>query len=99
MTRVFVTYPGDAGTRFDRDYYVRTHLPLVMQAWQPHGLQSVAAFFPAGDGGGTICICECVFRDDAALDAALASPRTDAVMADVGNFTDATPAQLRAAPL
>ncbi len=32
MTTMYVTYPGEAGTRFDRDYYVRTHLRLVMEA-------------------------------------------------------------------
>ncbi len=99
MTRVFVTYPGDAGTRFDRDHYVRTHLPLVLEAWRPYGLETVAAFFPSGDGAGTICICECVFRDEAAVKAAFASPQAGAVMADVANFTDAAPAQVRGAPL
>ena len=59
----------------------------------------MAAFFPSGDGAGTVCVCECVFRDDAAVKAALASPQTGPVMADVRNFTDATPSQLRAAPL
>ena len=33
MTTMYVTYPGDAGTRFDRDYYVRHHLPLVIECW------------------------------------------------------------------
>ena len=99
MTRVFVTYPGDAGTQFDRDHYVRTHLPLVLAAWRPYGLETVAAFFPSGDGAGTICICECVFRDDAAVQASLAAPQTGAVMADVANFTDVIPLQLHAAPL
>ena len=99
MTRVFVTYPGDGATRFDCDYYVQAHLPLVLEAWRPHGLQTVAAFFPSGDGAGTICICECVFRDDAAVKAALASLRTGPVMADVKNFTDAVPTQLHVAPL
>ncbi len=98
MTRVFITYPGDAGTRFDRDYYVRAHLPLVLEAWRSHGLEGVAAFFPSGDGGGTICICECVFRDDGAMQACFAAPQTGSVMADVGNFTDAVPARWRAAP-
>lgn len=32
MTTMYVIYPGDAATRFDRVYYVRAHLPLVMQA-------------------------------------------------------------------
>ncbi len=99
MTTVYVTYPGDAATRFDRDYYVTRHLPLVMAAWGPLGLLSAAAFFPAGDGGGTIAVCVCRFHDAAALAAALASPGTTAVMADVPHFTDVKPAQSRALPL
>lgn len=99
MRTMYVTYPGDAGTRFDRDYYVRHHLPLVMACWGPHGLESCAAFWPAGAGAGTIAIAECRFRDEAALRAALASPGTSRVMADVPRFTEATPAQTIAAPI
>ena len=99
MTTVFVTYPGDGSTPFDRDYYVRVHVPLVMQAWRPHGLQSCAAFFPAAEGGGVIAFAVCEFRDEAALQAALASPQTTQVMADVANFTTAQPSQSRAAPI
>lgn len=64
MTTMYVTYPGDAATRFDRDYYVAQHLPLVMECWAPYGLQSCGAFFPSGDGAGTIAIAiaECKFR-------------------------------------
>lgn len=99
METMFVTYPGDAGTRFDRDHYVETHLPLVMEAWGPHGLESVAAFFPAGDGAGTVALAVCEFRDRAAVDAALDSPETGRVMADIENFTDAEPARSLAASL
>ncbi|HWL71933.1 MAG TPA: EthD family reductase [Geminicoccus sp.] len=98
-TLVYVTYQGTPGTRFDRTYYVERHLPLVMQAWGRYGLESVAAFFPAEGREGTIAICECRFRDAAAIDAAFASPQTPAVMADVAHFTDVAPAQLRATPL
>lgn len=97
MTTMFVTFPGDAGTRFDRDYYVRTHLPLVMEAWGGYGLESAEAFFPPSDGAGTIAVCLCRFRDEAALRAALASPQAGPVMDDVARFTDATPSQSRAA--
>lgn len=93
MTTMYVTYPGDAGTRFDRDYYVRHHVPLVMACWGPLGLVSCAAFWPAGDGAGTIAIAECRFRDEAAMRVALASPETPRVMEDVAHFTDAQPAQ------
>ncbi len=99
MTTVYVTYPGGPATRFDRDYYVARHLPMVMAAWGPLGLRSADAFFPAGDGGGTIAVCVCRFRDDATVAAALASPGTPAVMADVQNFTDAEPVQSRGLPL
>lgn len=99
MTTMYVTYPGDAGTRFDRDYYVNGHLPLVMECWGPYGLQSCTAFFPAGDGAGTIAIAECRFRDEAALKAALGAPESPRVMADVAKFTDAKPSQSRAAPV
>jgi hypothetical protein len=29
---IYVTYAGTPDTRFDRDYYVNGHLPLVMEA-------------------------------------------------------------------
>ena len=96
MKTLLVTYAGDAGTRFDRDYYVRHHLPLVRAAWGPHGLAALDTFFPAGDGAGTIALAVCEFRDEAAIGAALAAPQTPGVMADVPHFTDATPSQRRA---
>ena len=90
MTTRYVTYPGD---------YVRHHLPLVRECWGPFGLDACAAFWPAGTEAGTICICECRFRDEAALRAALASPGTPHVMADIARFTDAAPAQSVAGPV
>lgn len=99
MTTLLVTYPGDGATRFDRDYYVGIHLPLVRDAWGPHGLESIAAYFPADERAEVIAIAVCRFLDEAALRAALRSARTPEVMADVGRFTDALPTQSRMAPL
>lgn len=96
---VYVTYEGAPGDRFDRRYYAAHHLPLVMQAWQRYGLESVEAFFPPLTHAGTLVICECRFRDEAAIDAAFGSPETAKVMADVAAFTDIAPTRLRAAPL
>jgi len=96
---VYVTYQGTSETRFDRDYYVQHHLPLVMKAWRSSGLDSVAAFFPAVAAAGTIAICELRFRDEAAVDAAFGSPGTPDVRADVPRFTDVAPARARAVPL
>ena len=48
MIIMYVTYAGDAGTKFDRDHWINVHLPLVREAWGPHGLESAAGFFPSG---------------------------------------------------
>ena len=99
METMFVIYTGDPDTRFDRDYYVANHLPLVLKAWGPHGLESAAAFFPAGSDAGIIALCVCVFQSRVARDAALCSPETPQVMADVPRFTDVKPTQSQAVPL
>ena len=99
MELLFVTYPGEAATRFDREYYVNTHLQLVMDAWGPHGLQALDAFFPAGTGADITAMCICVFRDEETIKTSLDSPHTERVMADIRHFTDAKPSQSRAVPL
>lgn len=96
---IYVTYAGSAADRFDRDLYVEHHLPLVMSSWGQYGLLDIRAFFPAGVGFGTVAICECIFRDEVAVQTAFASPETSGVMADVALFTDLVPSQMRATPL
>lgn len=96
---IYVTYTGTPESRFDRDYYTGKHMPLVMAAWQQYGLKSAAVFYPALTGDGTVAICECRFADEAALEAAFASPEAAGVMADVVRFTDLVPARVRAAAL
>jgi uncharacterized protein (TIGR02118 family) len=96
---VYVTYSGSADDRFDRTWYVERHLPLVLTSWCRYGLEAVTAFFPAGQQTGTLALCECRFRDQAAVDAAFASPEALAVMADVRRFTDIAPQRVRAVSL
>lgn len=98
MIIMYVTYAGDADTPFDRDHWINVHLPLVRECWGPHGLVSVSGFFPDGDGGGLIAIAPCVFRDEAAMNAALASPESARVMADVKMITTVAPQRSIAMP-
>ncbi|WP_034948731.1 EthD family reductase [Erwinia oleae] len=93
---IYVTYQGDSQNRFDREYYVNGHLPLVMKAWRQYGLLSAAAFFPAAEQAATIALCECIFRDEKAAETAFASPESTEVMADVSRFTDISPVRARA---
>ena len=41
MILVTVMYP--AGEKFDVDYYLKTHMPLVKERWGPLGLKSTQA--------------------------------------------------------
>ena len=91
MITMYVTYPGDEDTPFDRDHWINVHLPLVRECWGPHGLVSATGFFPEGDGDGLVAIAPTVFRDEAAMNAALASPDTARVMADVKKVTAVEP--------
>lgn len=99
MTTIFVTYPAGPDATFDRTYYTSHHVPLVNKTWGPLGLISATAFFPSPTPNGNHAICECVFTDESALQAALASPDTQAVMDDVKNFTAIVPVILRGGAL
>jgi uncharacterized protein (TIGR02118 family) len=96
---IFVTYQGTPETRFDRDYYVGTHLPLVLNAWRAYGLETIASFFPAVPKSGTIAVAELRFRDEEAVKAALSSPEAPGVMDDIPNFTDVHPELAKAVPV
>jgi uncharacterized protein (TIGR02118 family) len=96
---LYVFYAGPADARFDQAYYVEHHLPMVMRAWGPYGLQGLAAFFPASPADGTIAICECRFRDEPSIQRSLASRETAGVMADLPRFTDLAARRARAVPL
>ncbi|MBE7210214.1 MAG: EthD family reductase [Gluconacetobacter diazotrophicus] len=95
---IYATYQGDHDARFDRDYYVTRHLPLVLEAWRPYGLDSAEAFFPATTESGTIAITELRFRSQAAFDAAFAAPETGALIDDISAFTDLQAVRVRAIP-
>lgn len=93
---IFVTYQGNAESRFDRVYYVERHLPMLRRIFGPLGLTSAQPLFPPSQEGGTVAICECRYRDEAALAACYASPDMPGLAADIGRFTDIMPVQLRA---
>lgn len=99
MQTLYVTYPGKADTRFDRKYYVETHLPLVLESWRKYGLETAAAFFPEGGGEGMIALCVCVFLEEQGIRTAFAAPEAGTVMADIVQFTDAKPGQYLGTPL
>lgn len=95
MIVVSVMYPHQDGARFDWDYYLSVHLPLVRDAFGATGMASANALkgLPAADGSPPpfTAIAMLRFPDMAAVAATMGGPRAAEVMADLKNFTDMTP--------
>jgi uncharacterized protein (TIGR02118 family) len=91
---VSVMYPVGAGQKFDLDYYMKTHVPLVGSLTGPAGLKGAQVLqgigSPNGDPAGypIIALVDFEFLDPfkAAADA-----HGPAVFGDIPNFTDGQP--------
>jgi len=97
MANLVVSYPQGEGARFDAAYYRDTHIPLVEASWGPFGLTGAEILWPADVAQPAAAMVVLRFADSAAIDAALASAATGAVMADIANFTDIQPSIYRTA--
>ncbi|ASJ90526.1 EthD family reductase [Porphyrobacter sp. CACIAM 03H1] len=97
MANLVVSYPQAEGARFDAAYYRETHIPLVEESWGGLGLTGAEILWPADAAQPAAAMVVLRFADSAAIDTALASPATAAVMADIANFTDIQPSIYRTA--
>ena len=95
MYIVSVLFPNDEGATFDHDYCRTTHLPMVGEAFGPHGLgyASVLRGESSIDGSPPpfFAIATFSFRTEEGARAALEGPEADALMADIPNFTNVKP--------
>ena len=90
-----ILYPNDEGARFDKSYYLSTHVPLVLKQWGKYGLHGweVVEYRANADGpqppfiiAGTM-----VWHSPEQEQEALASEDAKAVFADRPNFTNTKP--------
>lgn len=95
MTTFVVTYPVHDGAKFDADYYVAKHIPLVREKWTQYGLTGATALIPDQPGQPYAAVALLEFSDGAALDRSLASPEAADVFGDVPAFTDIAPVAVR----
>lgn len=89
---VQVIYPVVEGTTFDYDYYVDKHMKLVDETMGPHIQSTVVTRGLAGGPEappGFFAVATFVFRDDAAMKAALAN--SGPLSEDLANFTNTEP--------
>jgi uncharacterized protein (TIGR02118 family) len=87
-----VIYPITADSTFNFDYYLSTHMDLVGEHMGPHIERTVVTKGLAGGPDtppGFHAIATILFRDQTAMDAALAA--APPVMADIPNFTNSQP--------
>jgi uncharacterized protein (TIGR02118 family) len=94
MIKVSVLYPNTPGSRFDTDYYVKTHMPLAMRLLKKGlrrtevdaGLQGTAPNEPPAFHGG------CQFYFDT-IDAFVAAwgPAAQELQTDIPRYTDVAP--------
>ncbi len=85
MIRVSVLYPAGDGITFDHDYYKNTHVPMCTEAW------NVGAEIDKGVNGPYVAAVHLFFESMDAMQSAMATPKTADIMADVANYTNATP--------
>jgi uncharacterized protein (TIGR02118 family) len=85
MIRLSVFYPKTEGATFDHDYYKSNHVPLAAKTW------GVPATIDKGIDGPYEAAVHFTFESLEAMGAAMGSPDTGAIMADVPNYTTITP--------
>lgn len=94
MPVITVMYPSQGGSRFDENYYMQSHIPLVRQRWQSLGLNDVKILrgVPGPDGAAptyTLLALLTFGSMDQFKDAA--ARHGEEIFADIPNFTDVKP--------
>lgn len=91
---VSVFYKVNSGEKFDIEYYMKTHIPLVRNLWGPLGLQGIQVLRGTGlingDPSAYHLIALLDFISPDAFQSA-AEKHGGQVLGDVPNFTDGTP--------
>ena len=90
MIKLSIFYPNLEGKKFDKDYYINTHMPMSIRL-QGAAIKSVQVDFGLTGLPGTkptyIAICHFVYDSFEAFEAAY-MPHSETLMGDIANYTD-----------
>jgi uncharacterized protein (TIGR02118 family) len=94
MISFSVFYPNEEGKKFDMDYYLSSHIPMVQEklgeaikgATVEQGLSGAEPGSPAA----FVAVVHVLFNSVEALQSAL-GPHSEEIMADIPNYTDIQP--------
>jgi uncharacterized protein (TIGR02118 family) len=95
MIRITALYPKTSDSRFDMDYYLNTHTPLVRRLASEAGLTRIEVDEVMGGAGPDeppqfAVICTLTFETLEGFQAGLAS-HGEAIMGDIPNFSNVQP--------
>ena len=94
MIRVSVLYPDTAGCKFDMNYYLNHHMPMVQQKLGPACKRMAVEEGIAGGAPGApatyVAMGHLYFDSPDAFQTAFA-PHAQAIMADIPNYTNSQP--------
>lgn len=90
MIKLSIFYPNIEGKKFDKDYYINTHIPLSVKL-QDAAIKSVHVDFGISGLPGTkptyIAMCHFLYDSIEAFEAAF-MPNAETLMGDMANYTD-----------
>jgi len=94
MITISVFYPKTAASRFDFDYYLQTHTPLLKRLLEPEGMQNLRLLRGKGALDGSAPPYEVIACFDMpsleTLQNSLAQHGPQ-ILADIQNYTDVQP--------
>lgn len=94
MIRVSILYPNNPGSRFDFDYYLKTHMPeserLLGSALKGMSVERGLSGTAPGMPPAHIAMCHLLFESVDAFMAAFL-PHADWLQGDIKNYTDIAP--------
>jgi len=94
MIKVSVFYPDREGSKFDMNYYCKTHMPMVRQklgaACKGAAVEQGIAGATPGSRPSFIAMGHLYFDSMEAFQTTF-GPHAEAIMADIPNYTDIQP--------
>lgn len=94
MTKVSVLYPNAEGSKFNMDYYMQTHIPMVVgllgDALKGASAAKGLAGMPPGTAAPYVMMASMFFDSLEDFQNSF-GPNADKIMGDLPNFTDIEP--------
>ena len=94
MIKVSVLYPNEEGKKFDMEYYLNSHIPMLQEklgaALKGGAVEQGLSGVEPGSPATYVAMGHLLFDSVEAFQSAF-GPHSEAIMADIPNYTDTQP--------